>query len=163
MSSKKFLVVGDTRNKYGRYLLNKFEKYEQIQFIGPIYNNIQKIHTLRTFSYLYFHGHSVGGTNPSLLEAMASRSLVAAHKNKFNKAILQGDAYYFSHASEVKNLIEKTIRGEIEFSMIKNNLLKMKQDYPWEKIIEEYNDMILKSLQIKTAESRQAQSEKVVA
>ena len=163
MSSKKFLVVGDTRNKYGRYLLKKFEKYEQIRFIGPIYNNTQKIHTLRTFSYLYFHGHSVGGTNPSLLEAMASRSLVAAHNNKFNKAILHDDACYFSNALGVKNIIEKTTRGNLELMMIKNNFLKIQKEYAWEKIIEEYNNMILKCLQVKTTQSRQTQSEKVVA
>ena len=46
-------------------------------------------YTLKYFSHLYFHGHSVGGTNPSLLEAMGSRTLIAAHQNEFNHAVLQ--------------------------------------------------------------------------
>ncbi len=163
MSTKKFLVVGDTRNKHGRYLLKKFEKFEQIQFIGPVYNNMQKIHTLRAFSYAYFHGHTVGGTNPSLLEAMASRSLIAAHDNPFNKAVLQTDAFYFSNAADVTNIVEKISRNHIAATMIKNNLKKIKEEYHWEKIIDAYHAMILKSLDIKPASPTQTQIEKVVA
>jgi glycosyltransferase involved in cell wall biosynthesis len=81
-SAKKFIVIGNTHNKFGKYLLHRFRKDNRIQFIGAIYNNAQKIHTLRAFSYIYFHGHSVGGTNPSLLEAMASGSLIVAHNNQ---------------------------------------------------------------------------------
>ena len=47
------------------------------------------------FEHMYFHGHSVGGTNPSLLEAMASEDLIAAHNNPFNKSVLHSDAFYF--------------------------------------------------------------------
>ena len=60
------------------------------------------LNNLRYFSNLYFHGHSVGGTNPSLLEAMASQALVIAHNNDFNKGVLKENAYYFSNPIEVK-------------------------------------------------------------
>src|SRR6185436_1004065 len=101
-SNKKFLVVGSVDNKHGRYLVQKFKNDARIVFTGGIYNHPQKIHSLKIYSSLYFHGHSVGGTNPSLLEAMASRALVAAHDNPFNRAILRQDTFYFSSYNEVK-------------------------------------------------------------
>ena len=48
-SSKKFIVVGNTDNHYGKYLVHKFQEDERIQFIGGIYGNSQKLHTLRKF------------------------------------------------------------------------------------------------------------------
>ena len=80
---------------------NKFKTYSNIRFVGAIYD-INLLNNLRYFSKLYFHGHSVGGTNPSLLEAMASKALIAAHNNDFNKGVLQENALYFSSALEVK-------------------------------------------------------------
>jgi hypothetical protein len=143
-STKKMLVVGDISNKFGKYISAKFFEDSRIQFIGALYNNSKKLHTLKTFSHLYFHGHSVGGTNPSLLEAMASRALIAAHRNPFNKAVLDGNAFYFETANDVKWLVESTNRGDAEMAMIQNNLNKIKKEFCWEKIISEY-DHLLKS------------------
>ena len=82
-----FLVIGKNNTKYGQYLTNKFKSNNKIIFLGAIYNQ-NHLNNLRYYSNLYFHGHSVGGTNPSLLEAMASNALVVAHENIFNKSIL---------------------------------------------------------------------------
>ena len=141
-SSKKFLVVGSIDNKTGRHLVQKFKKDERILFTSGIYNQPQKIHSLKIYSNLYFHGHSVGGTNPSLLEAMASRSLVAAHDNLFNRAVLQQDAYYFSSPNEVREIIENTHRNGREMVMINNNLQKIKEQFSWENVIKKYEDFI---------------------
>lgn len=88
------LVIGNHQTKFGEYLKNKFQNNENIRFLGGIYN-IEHLNNLRYFSNLYFHGHSVGGTNPSLLEAMASKALIIAHHNDFNKGILVKNAFYF--------------------------------------------------------------------
>lgn len=141
-SSKKFLVVGSVDNKTGRHLVQKFKNDERILFTGGIYNHPQKIHSLKIYSNLYFHGHSVGGTNPSLLEAMASRSLVVAHDNLFNRAVLQQDAYYFASPNEVREIIENTYRNGREMVMINNNLQKIKGQFSWENVIKKYEDFI---------------------
>lgn len=141
-SNKKMLVIGDISNKFGKYLLTRFSTDTRIRFVGALYNNARKLHTLKTFSHLYFHGHSVGGTNPSLLEAMASRALIAAHRNPFNKAVLEENAYYFENATDVRQLIENTNRGKVESVMIENNLNKIKKEFCWEKIICEYEDLL---------------------
>lgn len=141
-TDKKFLVVGSVENKFGRYLVQKFKTDDRIVFTGGIYNHPQKIHSLKIYSNLYFHGHSVGGTNPSLLEAMASRSLIAAHDNPFNRAVLHQDAFYFSSAEDVTAIIKNNIRDGREMPMINNNLRRIKDQFSWEKVIKKYEDFI---------------------
>lgn len=90
-----FLVVGKHNTTYGAFLKQKYALQAQIQFVGGIYD-IEVLNNLRYYSNLYFHGHTVGGTNPSLLEAMASNSLICANDNPFNRYILEDDAIYFN-------------------------------------------------------------------
>ena len=86
-SDKKMIVVGNPTNQFGTYLQNKFRDDKRIVFIGALYDK-PKLHSLKAYSALYFHGHSAGGTNPSLLEAMASGALIAANNNEFNVSLI---------------------------------------------------------------------------
>lgn len=97
------VIVGSTANAYGRRLKRKYQQ-AGIRFTEAIYDPFL-LNNLRHFSHLYFHGHSVGGTNPSLLEAMACSCTIAAHDNIFNKAILQEEGYYFADAAGVAHAI----------------------------------------------------------
>lgn len=130
------LVIGKHETKYGEYLKNKFKNHENIRFLGGIYI-LEHLDNLRYFSNLYFHGHSVGGTNPSLLEAMASRALIAAHNNDFNKGILKENAYYFSNPLEVKNILNKNKKND-NLQFIQNNFDAIVNDFNWNKINGEY-------------------------
>lgn len=141
-SPRKFKVLGDTGNRFGKFIIHRFKNDERIQFKGAIFDNA-KVRTLQNNSYLYFHGHSVGGTNPSLLEAMASEALIAAHDNPFNKSVLNADAFYFSNASGVQQLVENVQRKDTERLMVRNNLQKIQCQFSWEKVIEEYESFIL--------------------
>src|ERR1700744_245159 len=143
-SSKKFKVLGDTGNRFGKFITHRFKNDERIQFKGAIFDNA-KVRTLQNNSYLYFHGHSVGGTNPSLLEAMASEALIAAHDNPFNKSVLSTDAFYFSNANDVRSLVENVQRHETEKNMVNNNLRKIKYQFNWERVIDQYEQFILES------------------
>lgn len=130
------LVVGNNNTKYGEYLKNKFKYFSNIRFLGPVYN-LEHLNNLRYFSNIYFHGHSVGGTNPSLLEAMASRALVVAHNNDFNKGVLKENAYYFSNAAEVKNILN-TIKKSDNLPLIQNNFEAIVNEFNWDKINGKY-------------------------
>ncbi|MBD1364895.1 DUF1972 domain-containing protein [Mucilaginibacter sp. ZT4R22] len=141
-SRKNFKVLGDTGNRFGKFITHKFKNDERIQFKGSIFDNTA-VRSLQNNSYLYFHGHSVGGTNPSLLEAMASEALIAAHDNPFNKSVLSSDAFYFNNAAEVRNLVENVQRHDTEKTMVKNNLHKIQYQFNWEKIIDEYEEFIM--------------------
>jgi glycosyltransferase involved in cell wall biosynthesis len=140
-SGKKFLVVGNTGNGYGRKMLRRYSADGRIRFAGAIFDQ-DVVHALRHHSLLYFHGHSVGGTNPSLLEAMSGRALVAAHRNEFNKAVLGSDAFYFSTADEVRQLAETVRRAEKEKRMIENNFHKITDQFNWPEVIRQYDEFL---------------------
>jgi glycosyltransferase involved in cell wall biosynthesis len=143
-SNKSFKVLGDTGNRFGKYITHRFKNDERIQFKGSMFDNVA-VRSLQNNSYLYFHGHSVGGTNPSLLEAMASEALIAAHNNPFNKSVLNSDAFYFNNAEEVRQLVENVQRHDTEKTMVKNNLHKIQYQFNWEKVIDEYEQFIIES------------------
>ncbi|WP_445709949.1 DUF1972 domain-containing protein [Flavobacterium sp.] len=130
------LVIGNHNTKYGEYLKIKFKQNSNIVFLGGIYN-LEHLNNLRYFSRLYFHGHSVGGTNPSLLEAMASQALIVAHNNDFNKGVLKDNAYYFLNPTEVKEVLQ-TVKKNNNLQFIQNNYEAIVKDFNWNKINGKY-------------------------
>lgn len=140
-SSEKFVVTGNTQTPFGKRMLRKFHAQKNIIFTGSIFDQ-EKLHNLKRYCRLYFHGHSVGGTNPSLLEAMASRACIAAHDNPFNRAVTGNNAYYFKGAGDVAAIISTALRKE---EMISNNLNKINECYNWDKIIDQYESMVTES------------------
>lgn len=132
------LVVGVNTNSYGNYLQGKFKNQTTIRFVGGIYD-YQALSSLRWFSRLYFHGHSCGGTNPSLLEAMASNAYILAYDNPFNRYVLEDGGLYFKDSDTLSSLI-------CEFALaqrnepIQKNRDRIRQEYNWEKIADEYQN-----------------------
>lgn len=135
---KPFLVIGNQQNKYGRYIAQKFDN-PKIQFLGPLFDK-RLLNNLRYFSNLYFHGHKVGGTNPSLLEAMASHAFICAHDNVFNRSVLKQNGLYFKHSKGVIDLLDKEVKDP-EASEIYRNLDEIKKNYSWSKVIKQYFDL----------------------
>ena len=137
-TARPFLVIGNHETTYGDYLKEKFSNKRQIQFIGGIYN-IEVLNNLRYYSNVYFHGHTVGGTNPSLLEAMASNSLICANDNPFNKYILGEDAIYFKDEIGVANhLTNVKYEQKLYQKMLEENKNKINTMYDWELITDQY-------------------------
>ncbi|NBL65789.1 DUF1972 domain-containing protein [Flavobacterium sp. NST-5] len=130
------LVIGNYNTKHGIYLKNKFKTYTNIRFLGAIYN-LEDLNNLRYFSNIYFHGHTVGGTNPSLLEAMASKALIAAHLNEFNQGILQENGIYFSNKFEVQKILNETKKID-NLQLVENNFQAIEKKFNWQKINEQY-------------------------
>jgi glycosyltransferase involved in cell wall biosynthesis len=142
-SNMPFLVIGKHETKFGSYLKKKFASATHIQFLGGIYD-LHKLNNLRYFANLYFHGHTVGGTNPSLLEAMASHALICAHDNIFNRSILGDDAYYFKSSKDISKILNgfstggNNILKSQEYK--KSNIHKIEATYSWPIIIDQYID-----------------------
>lgn len=143
--NKVTMVIGNNDNDFGNYLKKKFYNHHNIRFTGGIYDK-EHLDNLRYFCNLYFHGHSVGGTNPSLLEAMAAKALIVAHNNEFNRAILQENAFYFSNAIDIKNLSETIKRGDYG-QIVHDNFDTIIKEFNWNKINESYFRLFEKSLQ----------------
>lgn len=79
---------------------------DRVRFIGTVFDK-QRLDALRFHSFTYLHGHSVGGTNPSLLEAMGCGNIVIAHDNEFNKEVLGAFGRYFHAPSDIPALINE--------------------------------------------------------
>lgn len=137
-SGEKFLVIGNTDNVFGNYLVNKFSDNANIIFLGGVYC-AEKLNNLRFYSNLYFHGHTVGGTNPSLLEAMASDALICANDNVFNRAVLNENAHYFATAQDVAYSLANIKKSTgIYQQMLTNNRDKIENFYSIENIVNAY-------------------------
>lgn len=138
--SEPLVIIGSTKTKFGQYLKNKFAS-ATILFKESIYDKVI-LDTLRQHCKLYFHGHSVGGTNPSLLEAMAASSRIIAHNNEFNKSILQNEALYFNSVQEISECI-LTNTSELEWEeKTKANLKQIENSYTWQNITNAYESIM---------------------
>lgn len=138
IARRPFLIIGKYDTKYGLYLQNKYAGYKNIRFLNGIYD-ISVLNNLRYYSCLYFHGHTVGGTNPSLLEAMASSALICAHDNIYNASVLRDNAYYFREPEKVAEFIDAVKRHEPENKIkIAENLHTIETNYTWGQIITDY-------------------------
>ena len=133
-TAKPLIIVGKHTNKFGAYLNKKYAG-NKIKFLGPVFD-LHKLNSLRFYSHFYFHGHSAGGTNPSLLEAMASYALIFAHDNIFNKAVLGKDAFYFDSVEGISQLLSRNMNRLDYHHFLKNNAVKIEKDYSWTHIID---------------------------
>lgn len=132
-------IIGSCSTPHGKYL---YEKYGQkVNFLGAIYAS-EKLNNLRFYARLYFHGHSVGGTNPSLLEAMACSCVIAAHQNEFNQAVLEKDAFYFKTKQDIEKLLQNFTRKEVEKEKIENNLEKIRTTFSFNSIHTQLKELI---------------------
>jgi glycosyltransferase involved in cell wall biosynthesis len=136
------VIIGSTGNKYGAPLRRKYAG-GKIKFVEGVYNS-GKLNNLRWFSTLYFHGHSVGGTNPSLLEAMASSALICAHDNIFNRSVLNGNAFYFRDEVNVADLLKQNVMKENFGLFLSANLKLIKESYNWVGITDAYEKLFEK-------------------
>ena len=133
------IIIGKTNTPHGKELVARYGMENAIRFIGGIYD-FKKLNSIRKFSFAYFHGHSVGGTNPSLLEAMASDCFILANDNLFNRAVLKNNAEYYSTSAEVTDLLNNmtllAMRDKKRF--IEANLEEIYTEYSWDHLVDEH-------------------------
>lgn len=134
-----FLVIGNHNTDYGRFLKVKYKDVPNIRFMGGIYE-IDKLNSLRYFCKVYFHGHSVGGTNPSLVEAIGSGAFICAHDNIFNRSILEGDALYFTDRRGVESALGLSYIPQRE-EVQNNNWMKVEKKYLWQAIADQHEEL----------------------
>jgi glycosyltransferase involved in cell wall biosynthesis len=139
-STDTFVVIGNTANGFGTYLVEKYKKEKRIIFLGAIFNE-WIVQTLTAFCKLYFHGHSVGGTNPSLLNAMAAGAPIAIHDNPFNKSLVKENAICFSNAGDISDIVNS---GKYSNEAhIQNNYATIKNHFSWDQIISQYEQYFM--------------------
>lgn len=138
------LVIVGNNNRFKKKLIHQYRNESSVIFLNPIYET-DILNSLRRFCRFYIHGHSVGGTNPSLLEAMACGCKIIAHRNDFNQAVLGNDAVYFSTAPELSQILTNNDVAGYNIR-IKNNLEKIRKHYNWELISIGYEKLFKEAL-----------------
>ena len=120
-------------NSYGRALKAQFANSTNLSLLDPIYDQT-KLRALRLGAICYVHGHSVGGTNPSLVEALFHSTRLFAFDCVFNRATLSETGAYFGTQKELEILLAKPDSGQIDI----DTLCCLRQRSRWETIIDLY-------------------------
>jgi len=130
------IIVGNWNNSdYGKELREQYAYNEHIYFLEPIYD-LGKLKTLRQNASVYIHGHSAGGTNPSLVEAMHFARPVLAFDCNFNRCTTEDKALYFTSADELAAII--TSNTDINESVAHDMLEIAQRRYTWEIVKQQY-------------------------
>ncbi len=104
------------KSEYGVNLKAKYFNVENIHILDAIYD-LDTLQILRTNCRYYIHGHSAGGTNPSLVEAMYSGCNIIAYDVVYNRATTEGKAHYFKNSQELTNYLTSDLLLDISADM----------------------------------------------
>lgn len=142
------LITNIEKNKFYEELKEKtsFDKDSRIKFVGTVYNN-ELLKKIRENAYGYFHGHEVGGTNPSLLEALSSTKLNILLDVGFNKEVGEDGAIYFNkHEGDLAKIIDDSDKLTLdkinEFGSKAKS--RIEKEYSWNKIVNAYEQLFFK-------------------
>jgi len=114
----------------------------EVYFAGPIYDK-DTVQALRFHSKAYLHGHTVGGTNPSLIEAMAAGNPVIAHDNKYNRWVADDGALYFDTIEAADNEISLLLSDVALRERLKAAALRrFNEEFTWEHVAGQYEQLL---------------------
>lgn len=144
--SKKDLVIV-TNNDWTKLYehlkeVTGFDKDKRVKFVGTVYDQ-DLIKKIRENSFAYIHGHSVGGTNPSLLEALASTDINLLYNCGFNREVAENGALYFSkdegNLRKAFNLLDVTTKNLD--TIAKRGRQRINDYYDWNGIVNQYEEL----------------------
>jgi glycosyltransferase involved in cell wall biosynthesis len=120
-------------------LVNKYSRFPGIIIIDDLYD-YSLLSSLRYYAAACIHGHTAGGTNPSLLEAMVAGALIIAHDNPFNRYLVGQNGLYYSCMDSLSKMFCKSLNMEKSakesFSLC--NKERIQKEFNWKDIVEKY-------------------------
>ncbi|WP_276967908.1 DUF1972 domain-containing protein [Chryseobacterium sp.] len=138
---RKLVMVGNWNNsQYGIELKRQYSDFENIYLLDPIYEQ-EIIDLIRGNASLYVHGHSAGGTNPSLVEAMFLGLPIISNGVSYNRTTTENQAYYFSNAEELKKIVAQLKKEDLQNCAISMKRIAERR-YTWKKIARKYHNLI---------------------
>lgn len=134
-SGDKLVFIGNWKHsEYARNLKDKYSRYPNITILDAIYD-LDILYALRANAGTYIHGHSAGGTNPSLVEAMFFGCPIIAYDVVYNRETAQNRAYYFNDTESLKALLSrKDLNGDAMKEIAE-------KEYTWKHIAEQYHSL----------------------
>jgi glycosyltransferase involved in cell wall biosynthesis len=134
LTSKPLKFIGNWDNSdFGRSMKAKYQQFKNIIIVDPIYD-INVLFDIRQKCSFYVHGHSAGGTNPSLVEMMHFTKNIVAFYCTYNKASTEGKADYFSNTEELVELIGNL--GSLNNGCIMQEIAERR--YTWKIVKDQY-------------------------
>lgn len=142
-SSFPLIMIGNwDASAFGKKCLMKYKGVANLHLVNAIYDET-KLNQIRSNCSIYVHGHSAGGTNPSLIEAMHLGLNIFAYTSGYNEITTQGLAKYFNSDIELLELVEHFNDKQPNDQVVKMQRYA-EQNYTWEKVSAEYKDLFLK-------------------
>ena len=137
-TDKKLIFIGNwERSLYGQRLKTKYSQFNNISIIDPVYD-LEVLYVLRNNSKTYVHGHSAGGTNPSLVEAMFCKCNIMAYDVVYNRETTDNKALYFKNGID----LALAITNDAKITCNSEAMYKIsEQRYTWKKIAKQYEDL----------------------
>lgn len=141
-SKRDFALITNVSDKFLEELKEKthFDQDSRIKFVGTVYDK-ELLMKIRENAYGYFHGHEVGGTNPSLLEALGSTDLNLLLDVGFNREVAEDSALYWTKQSgNLASLIDRAdgMNADEISELGKKASLRIVEAYSWQHIADEY-------------------------
>lgn len=139
------VVLGhyDTGNSYHKAVLQAAS--DEVIFLGAVYDS-RAVGALRRASLVYFHGHTVGGTNPSLVEALAAGNPVIARDNQFNRWVAGEGGLYFSDIGECDAAICRVLEEEgLRCKLAANAENRFRSDFGWLEVLSSYHTALTRA------------------
>ena len=120
-----------------------FDQDPRVKFVGTVYDQ-DLLKYIRKEAFAYIHGHEVGGTNPGLLEALAQTDLNLVLGVSFNQTVAKDSAHYWTkETGNLAHLIDQVDSIEDVSEWGQRAKANMKQNFTWEKIVGEYEELFL--------------------
>ena len=146
-STKRDLVIicNQEGNPYFEELRARtgFDQDPRVKFVGTVYDQ-DLLKYIRKEAFAYIHGHEVGGTNPGLLEALAHTDLNLVLGVSFNQTVAKDSAQYWTkETGNLAHLIDRVDSLEDVSEWGQRAKANMKQNFTWEKIVGEYEELFL--------------------
>ena len=143
----KLVVLGDFQPQADEYHRKVMETAsDEVVFAGAIYDR-ETVQALRFFCKAYVHGHTVGGTNPSLVEAMAAGNPIIAHDNKYNRWVAGDGALYFDTIEAADQHLSLLLSdGDLRRDLRIAALSRFNEQFTWENVAGQYEQLLLRYL-----------------
>ena len=152
IKNRHLVIIGNWENStYGKQLKAMYSSFQNIYLLDPIYDQTT-LDLIRGNAILYIHGHSAGGTNPSLVEAMNLQLPILSYCVSYNKTTTEQKANYFTTREEITEFVIST-----SMEKLRDNAVEMKniaeRRYKWNIIANKYEDLILEAISIEAKQS----------
>lgn len=141
------VIIGNwNKSDYGITLRERYRTYSNIIMLDPIYDQ-KVLDVIRGNALVYIHGHSAGGTNPSLVEAMYLGLPIIAFQVSYNKTTTENRALYFQDADKLKSIIQNVdVITLKEYGKVMRQIARRR--YTWKLIASKYAHLIHEALLI---------------